>query len=372
MRRMRTLHRWLGLLLAAPVVVQGLTGAILALVPVFVPAFSPSADPATNTPLHSINRIVAAAHAASPEGMRPGRYIPPEGNTPATVILVPRSGPARGAGVALRIEPTTLAVLSTEPANAGLLGWVRRLHTSFLLEDRGGRQINGWIGLGLLAVAVLGVVVWWPRPGQWRAAFSIECAARGWRFQRRLHGAAGGWTALMLLVSAATGAALAFPQTTRTALGIAPSLPMQVTRPSDPAVPPDLDKAVSVALEAVPGVRLRGILLPARPAEAIRVLLGPPNTEGVVSLATVAVDPWAARVVQLQSPNTQSVGERVLRWTHDLHQAVGLGPVWRAMTVAAGIAVPLFAVTGWWMWLLRRRNRRRIAHARTAAVNSGA
>jgi uncharacterized iron-regulated membrane protein len=367
MRRLRSLHRWLGLLLAAPVVVQGLTGAILA----FVPAFSP-ADPTANTLPHSINRIVAAARAASPEGMRPGRYIPPEGSAPATVILVPRSGPARGAGVALRIEPTMLTVLSTEPANAGVLGWVRRLHTSFLLEDRSGRQINGWIGLGLLAVAILGVVIWWPQPGQWRAAFTVDRAARGWRFQRRLHGAAGGWTALMLLVSAATGVALAFPQTTRAALGIAPNLPAQVARPADTTMPLDLDKVVSVALEAVPGAQLRGVFLPGRPTEAVRVMLGPPDTEGAVSLATVAVDPWAARVVQLQSPATQSVGERVLRWTHDLHQAVGLGPVWRAMTIAAGITVPLFAVTGWWMWLLRRRNRRRMAGARTAAVNPGA
>jgi len=368
MRRLRILHRWLGLLLAAPVVVQGLTGAILA----FVPAFSSSADPTASTPPHSINRIVAAARAVSPEGMRPGRYIPPEGSTPATVILVPRSGPARGAGVALHIELATLTVLSTEPANAGPLGWVRRLHTSFLLEDRGGRQINGWIGLGLLAIAVLGAVIWWPRPGQWRAAFTIERSARGWRFQRRLHGAAGGWTALMLLVSAATGIALAFPQTTRAALGIASGAPPQVARPADTAMAPDLDKVVSVALEAVPGAQLRGIFLPGRATEAVRVMLGPPDTEGVVSLVTVAVDPWTARIVQLQSPATQSAGERVLRWTHDLHQAIGLGPVWRAMTVAAGIAVPLFAVTGWWMWLLRHRNRRRTAGARAAAVNSGA
>jgi uncharacterized iron-regulated membrane protein len=370
MRRLRILHRWLGLLLAAPVVVQGLTGAILAL----VPALTPSGNPGASTPPHSINRIVAAARAASPEGMRPGRYVPPEGNTPATVILVPRSGPARGAGVALRIEPATLAVVSTEPANAGLLGWVRRLHTNFLLEDWGGRQINGWIGLGLLAVAALGVALWWPRPGELRTAFTIDRAARGWRFQRRLHGAAGGWTALMLLASAATGVALAFPQTTRAALGIAPgsrSVP-QVARPADPAVPPDLDQTTGVALEAVPGAQLRGILLPERPTEAVRVLLGPQGTEGAVSLVTVAVDPWTARIVLLQSPATQSAGERVLRWTHDLHQAIGLGPVWRGMTIAAGIAVPLFAVTGWAMWLLRHRTRRRMAGARAAALGSGA
>jgi uncharacterized iron-regulated membrane protein len=368
MRRLRILHRWLGLVLAAPVVVQGLTGAILA----FVPALSPSANPGASTPPHSINRILAAARAASPEGMRPGRYVPPEGNTPATVILVPRSGPARGASVALRIEPATLAVMSTEPANAGLLGWVRRLHTSFLLDDHGGRQINGWIGLGLLTVAVLGVVVWWPRPGQWGAAFTLDRMARGWRFQRRLHGAAGGWTVLMLLASAATGVALAFPQTTRAALGIAPGSPPQVARPADPAVPPDLDKAVSVALDAVPGAQLRGVFLPGRPTEAVRILLAPPDTEGTISLVTVAVDPWTARIVQLQSPATQSTGERVLRWTHDLHQAIGLGPIWRGMTIATGITVPLFAVTGWAMWLLRHRNRRRIAGARAAAANSGA
>ena len=368
MRRLRILHRWLGLLLAAPVLVQGLTGAILA----FAPSLSPAADPATHTARHSVNRIVAAARATAPEGMRPGRYVPPERDTPATVILVPRSGPTRGAGVALRVDPVTLAIVSTEPANAGPLGWLRRLHTNFLLEEWGGRHINGWIGLGLLLIAVLGVVLWWPRPGQWRAAFTIDRAARGWRFQRRLHGAAGGWTALMLLASAATGVALAFPQTTRAVLRIAPPSVQQIAPPIDPAAIPDLDRAVSAALDATPGAHLRGILLPGRLTEAVRVLLGPPGTAGAVSLVTVAVDPWTARVVQLQSLATQSAGERALRWTHDLHQAIGLGPVWRAMTIAAGIAIPIFAVTGSAMWLLRQRNRRRTAGARAAALRSGA
>jgi len=370
MRRLRILHRWLGLLLAAPVLVQGLTGAILALAPSFAPSFSLAADPATAP--HSINRIVAAARAAAPEGMRPGRYVPPEGSMAATVTLVPRSGPARGAGVALRIDPVTLAIVSTEPANAGPLGWLRRLHTNFLLEDWGGRQINGWIGLGLLAIAVLGVVLWWPRPGEWRAAFMVDPSARGWRLQRRLHGAAGGWTALMLLASAATGVALAFPQTTRAALGVAPPSVPRIAAPADPTAVADLDQAASVALDTTPGARLRGILLPGRSTEAVRVLLGPRDTAGAVSLVTVAVDPWAARVVQLQSPTTQSAGERVLRWTHDLHQAISLGPIWRAMTIAAGVAIPLFAATGCAMWLLRQRNRRRTAGARAAALNSGA
>jgi uncharacterized iron-regulated membrane protein len=63
-------------------------------------------------------------------------------------------------------------------------------------------------------------------------------------------------------------------------------------------------------------------------------------------------------------------GETVLRWAHDLHEGMGLGPLWRGATVLVGLVVPLMAVTGAMMWLLRRRNRKRIAFTDRVSLQS--
>ncbi len=364
-RWLRTLHRWIGLTLALPVALQGLTGATLV-----IGGLLPEARAATQGVSRPIGAIVAAATAGH-EDLRPSRYLPGEPGRAARVYLSPRSGQPRRATMAVEVDPVTLAVLGRE-GGGGFMDVVRRFHTNFLLEEWGGRQINGWVGLGLLALAVSGIPIWWPVPGRIRGAFTFDRRSRGWRLQRGLHGATGGWTMIVLIISAGTGAALAFPQTVRGALGLAPGGPGRA-----PAIeriacgaPADVDTLVDLARRAAPGLDLRGVIFPARDAEATRITFAPPGAEGVTPITMVTVDQWARRVIGLQSPETQAAGERIFRTTHDLHEAVGFGTVWRGLTIVAGLALPLFAATGWWMWLLRQRNRKRVARAASDAQRS--
>jgi hypothetical protein len=80
----------------------------------------------------------------------------------------------------VRVDPVSLAVLDMG-AGDGLIDWIKALHTNLLIEGRSGRSIIGWIGVGLLALAMIGVVLWWPQPGQWRAAVTADPRARGVR-----------------------------------------------------------------------------------------------------------------------------------------------------------------------------------------------
>ena len=70
---LRRLHRWLGLLLAVPLLIQGLTGAILALAPV-LPNLAGVAT-AKGEPAGA-GAIIAAALASLPPGLRASRYLP--------------------------------------------------------------------------------------------------------------------------------------------------------------------------------------------------------------------------------------------------------------------------------------------------------
>jgi len=367
MRTLRLIHRWLGLFLALPLILEGLTGAILTVEPVIPNWGSAVRSEAPASP----NRLLEAARAASPADMRLTRYVPPTDERGPALVHLARADAPRGAGMVLRLDPATATPLGPPEPEAGVLDWIRRLHTNVLLPQWGGRQLVGWLGAGLLLVSVLGLPLWWPR-GRWQDGFSVPRGARGLLLHRRLHGAAGIWLWVMLIATSTTGIVQGFPQTARAALGLPAGGPPRLGRPAPgTTVPrPDLDGALRLAAQAAPGTVLRMAILPSGPSDPIRVFLGRPGTEGVSTSITLTVDAEASRVLSLATPASASAGETALRWAHDLHFGQGFGPVWRALTVATGPALLLFAVTGTAIWLGRRRNRRRVSALRQAALEA--
>lgn len=368
MRALRSVHRWLGLLLALPLLVQGLSGAVLTLEPVW-PSWG-GATLASGQPA-SANAILATARAAAPPGLRATRYVAPDApGGAAQVFFAPIDGP-RGPGMVLRLDPATAAALGPAQPVGGVLNLVKRLHNNLLIPEYGGRQVAGWFGAGLLLLTLIGIPLWWPGPGRWRGGFTVPRRARGRRLHRALHGAAGIWLVPMLLATSGTGIVMGFPQTSRALLGLPagssprPGLPI----PGTPPPQPDLDAAIRLAQAAAPGMVPRAVLLPATLQEPIRLLMAPPGREGALVRRAVAVDGAATRVVSAET--SLPAADMALRWAHDLHMGQGLGPAWRGLTVAVGLALPLFGVTGLAMWLLRRRNRLRIGTVRQAALRAG-
>jgi hypothetical protein len=192
-----------------------------------------------------------------------------------------------------------------------------------------------------------------------RAAITFDRKARGVDFYRRLHGATGIWSVLLLLATSTSGVVLGFPKTARSVLGLAPNTAARAQWTAAPGDYPlaDIDAAVAVARGAVPDARVRMVSLPIRSDDPLRVMMTPTGGEGVASLTTVTIDATARRVVAMQDRRSLSTAEMALRWIHDLHFGQGLGPIWRALTIATGLVLPIFGLTGGAMWLLKRRRR---------------
>lgn len=361
MRLLRKLHRWIGLAALLPMVLLGVTGAVLTLAPVW-----PQGRAASLGVPKPDAEIVAAAAALAPSGARPARYTPAA--EPGDAAVVAFGG--RNAST-IRIDPATLARIGTGEGQGGILRAMRTLHVNLMLPDYNGRSIVGWCGVALVFLTLFGIPIWWPQPGQWKAAFTFSLAARGQRFHRRLHGAVGIWIALVLFVNALTGAMLGFPQTVRGWMGLQAGGPPRQGAPGPgPAPQYDLNAAMALARAALPGTQPRFVILPAAAGDPFRIFLGRPGG-GAVGAGTVTIDAGGTKVLSLQDPEGYTLAERAWRWAHDLHEGAGAGPVWRGLTVLAGVALPVFSVTGLAMWLLRRRNRRRLDLARQAAVQAG-
>jgi uncharacterized iron-regulated membrane protein len=287
---------------------------------------------------------------------------------------VPTQSPFAGSQQLL-FDPVSLELLQTQ---ATMTGWVRffhDLHGHIFIAGGLGREIVGWLGVALLVLGCSGLYLWWPRAGQWKAAFTVRRTAKGVRFNRELHGAVGIWSLVLFMLVNFTGVYLAFPQQISAAVNaVWPGRDMRAAQfqarvePVRGATPIALDEALALARERVPDARFLNAFLPTRPDQALRIgLIRAGHGEGA-PVITVIVDPWRKSIVDVFDPKTMTTGESIIAWQRALHYGQGLGGVYRFLVFVAGVIIPVFAVTGFLMWWLKRRSRRAGERAKAAIL----
>ena len=123
-------------------------------------------------------------------------------------------GGGRAGGLQLFIDPVSGEVLgSRKAALPGLLIFAHQLHGNFLMGRDGRTYVVGWLGVAMCILGLSGLVLWWPKKGQWKYAFKVRSTASGLRFHRELHAATGIWIFLIFLAVSFSGVVIAWPQT---------------------------------------------------------------------------------------------------------------------------------------------------------------
>lgn len=365
-RSLRKAHRWLGFLLLLPLLIEGISGTVLTLEPLW--AHTSMTQSAEDTPIRA-NAILAAARSLVAPDMLPSRYTPQDGpNHPASLQFVPAGGP-RGAGTVIKIDAASLLQVDAGETASGFVPWMHRLHAALLIPELGGRSILGWVALGMVVLIVVGIPLWWPGKGQVKAAFTVPIHAKGVRFHRRLHGAVGIWFLPVLMISSLTGITMGFPQASRMALGLPAGFPVNAPARSTPGSLPtsanagllDIDGAIVLARAAIPGGVERMAILPATARDPIRMFVTMPGSKGAVATSVVSIS--GNRIVGLQDARTYKEGDLALRWIRDLHDGEGIGLAGRIVVAVGGLMLPVFGVTGAAMWFLKYSRRRALKKA---------
>lgn len=375
-RTLFTIHMWVGLILGILLAALGLSGSMLVYDDRIAEFLAPSPRAQTAgqpLPLSMIQDI--AAQAAAAKGVHgqmqivlpdaPGRAISvrmgglsPMGNMPG---MAREGGERREGGQRRRaegegrarnqlqifIDPVSGAVLGTRKALLPpVLTFAHQLHGNFLLGRDGRGWVVGPLGVAMLVLGLTGLVLWWPRRGQWKYAFFVRSTATGLRFHRELHAATGIWIFLVFMIVSFSGVVIAWPQAFGMGAGggrgAAPSV-----EPRDGKIL-GATEAMAAAEKALPGAELRSITIPARPGQAITVAF---LAHGAIN-ASVALDPYDGNVLQVRDPSTNWAA-----WQRPVHQGSGFGPVWKFLVFLSGLVPLLFVVTGVIMWAKKRRRR---------------
>jgi uncharacterized iron-regulated membrane protein len=413
---LQQLHLWIGLVLLLPLVMMGVTGAVLVYAHDIEHLLGQGEPPArTVGEWRSPAELIEAARTAGKDPTRVAIAVrwPIEVGEPAAVRLsrpgmaserpqfrggqqgqqqgqagapqgnqaqgrVPVQSPFAGSQQIL-IDPVSLQVLETQQAMTGWVRFFHDLHGHLFIAGGLGRELVGWLGVALLVLGCSGLYLWWPRPGQWKAAFVVRRTAKGLRFNRELHGAVGIWSLVLFMLVNVTGVYLAFPQQISAAVNaVWPGRDMRAAmfqarvEPMRGTVPMGVNEAVELARSRVPDGRFLNAFLSIRPDQAMRVgLIRAGHAEGA-PIITVIIDPFRKTVVDVFDPKTMTTGESIVAWQRALHYGIGLGAGYKFLVFVSGVIIPVFAVTGFLMWWLKRRNRRAGERAKAAILTAAA
>lgn len=356
-RILQTVHLWMGLILAIPIIVIGISGSGLLLQREILAYQVPPAT--VDGERASLAQIVAAAQTAVPENATARSIVMPAyGSSPVTVNFDSGGRPPRSL---VHVDPVSLEVLATENnlTNRGpVLDLLIKAHAFLLMPAWIGFPIVGWLAVVMTFMAVSGLILWWPRKGMWQHAFWIRKGARGLRFHVEFHHVVGFWSSLVLFIMGLSGIYLVFPDTFRRSVDavfpIGQNLAETDAQYQGGPAPLHADGALAAALAAVPGTRPIQVQLPPNPDLPFVVHLEPGGFRPKLPPILVALNARTGAVNFIDDPRTYSMGDKFLNLQHALHFGIGLGWVWKVLVFISGILPLALAVTGLVMWWKRR------------------
>jgi uncharacterized iron-regulated membrane protein len=296
----------------------------------------------------------ADAVAKDPTGLRANAVRYPEPGWPVRVMMRAqgREPGARPKIVTVFLDPPTAAVLDVMEFRSSFFGFLHVFHENLTIPEYSGRQIVGWVGVGMLIMSLTGLWLWWPRGSDLLHALRWK---RSTRFTFNLHHLLGFWISIPLAVVSLTGVYLAFPQTARDAMSSITTMNQQPARGGQPAQLTSLtaDRALEVALKAAPGATPVALFLPLQQRGEAALNWRVQMAERGETVSVTVDDRSGQSTVTRPQP-----GDRAAAWIRWIHEGSHSGPVWAVIVFLTGVFPAVFAVTGVIMWLRKRADRK--------------
>ena len=236
----------------------------------------------------------------------------------------------------------------------------------------------GVLAIGLFVLALSGLYLRWPRrPLDWRAWFTFDPALEGRPFLWGLHSVAGTCALLLYLVFTTTGVYWAFDAVRDRVDAFAgqPRAPAQARNAPrvrnmqrDDAGAVDVAPAWAAFQRRAAASGWSEVILRVPTGAAPTVLFtwldAHPAHERARNRMTVRLP--GGEVAQDERHDGKPLGGRFLAAIYPLHMGTYFGLPGRIAMMLAALMLPVFTVTGWMLYLDRRRKKRAVAAERSA------
>jgi sulfite reductase (NADPH) flavoprotein alpha-component len=363
------LHWLLGISAGLVLALMGVTGAAYSFQEELLRALNPQALRVEVRPGGMLAPAELVESVESAAGQRVvGLWLAPGSDLAARVNLAPSPGERRGP---MRYADPYSGELLAPPVGQAFFGLMLELHR-FLAMGDSGKQITGASTLALLFFCLSGLYLRWPRRAlNWRAWLTLDWAKRGRAFNWDLHAVAGTWCLLLYLCAALTGLFWSYEWYRQGLTRLLDDAPVarQGKSPERPAAP----QAVEVDYQALwrnvqdaagPQLASWNLRLSALPGQPVKILYLLDDAAHPRAYNQLSLDPASGEVRNHRRYADKSFGARLLTSVYALHTGEYFALPGRILMMLASMAMPLFAITGWLLYLDRRRKRRAAAMAR--------
>lgn len=375
------LHWFFGITAGLVLALMGITGALYSFEDEILDALNPNVllvQPQGETlpPVELVRRLESAT-GLTVAILR----VETVGNRVAQVFFTPRPGERRGPK--RNFDPYT-GELKGDGVGEEFFDFILRLHR-FLAMGEVGKQVTAACTLVLVFFCVSGLYLRWPRKAlNWRVWLTLDWAKKGRSFNWDLHSVFGTWCLLFYLLFAITGLNWSYDWVSNglnRLLGDAPAeqrkggggrgVNMSKDSPPAPLVVDYVAIWDSLQKTAGPELSAYNLRLPSaggQPAMVFYLLKDSPHPR---ALNSVTLDPASGAISSVSRYAERSLGAQLLISNYALHVGSYFGIVGRIVMTVASLMMPLFFITGWLLYLDRRRKKRQVKVAR-GDVSTGA
>jgi uncharacterized iron-regulated membrane protein len=254
---------------------------------------------------------------------------------------------------------------------------LEEIHRGFITDrlagDEVGRRIVDVCAVLLIGLVATGLYLRWPRrTTNWRAWFVVDRRLRGRGFLYSLHAVIGTYVLPLLLLSALTGLYFAYDWYYDMLHRIA-GVPVAEEAKPGPFAEPNVTEAWKVferetASHPVGRIEIR---MPRKEGEVLRIRYLDVDAPHQSANNTLKIDPASSQLLSHERYVDQGTGARLMTSMLAIHRGHYFGTPGMALLMLSSLALPLFVVTGWMMYLDRRRVEAR-ARKRQAASSVAA
>lgn len=370
------LHWFFGISAGLVLALMGVTGALYAFEGEIMGALNPEVlrvevrESGTLAPAELVSKIEAAAGKTVS-----GLWVDNQADSAARVFFTPKPGERRGP---MRFFDPYSGELLAEPSGKAFFDLMLQLHR-FLAMGETGKQITAASTLALVFFCLSGLYLRWPRQAlNWRAWLTLDWAKKGRAFNWDLHAVAGTWCLAFYLCASLTGLYWSYDWYRAGLTELLSDAPAgqqggkpgeRRGRPGDApqGPPPSVDyHALWNSLQSAAGPQLVAwnLRLPPVAGQPATVFYLLKDAEHPRALNQLTLDPLSGQVQRHERYADKPFGAQLLASVYALHVGEYFGLVGRILMALASLSMPLFAITGWLLYLDRRRKKRAIKQAR--------
>lgn len=359
-----TAHLWLGLSLGAVLALIGISGSALIFRYELERLVFPVLTHTSSTGTVRLDDCMAAAQSLNPAKTARTVRLPVNADGTLEWLTIPIGTTTKEDATTVYTDPHTCRVLGTRGPQKDVMSFIINFHHGLFLGKYGAYP-QTLIAAAAFALAVSGLILWWPKSWTWSRVRPRLSA-------RPLHYAIGFWMTVPLMVIATTAIYMAWRTPINKMLLAEPTMKKPATEKAKGAAeaskpkltrPISLDAVMMAARGAKPTATWRILTIPQKPKDPVTITYQLPSEYGRTGNNQIALQQTPDRAVHVVSVAELHSGSRMKRFLTELtqlHYGEFAGITSRIVWCAVGWMPAVLFCSGFLMWRRNLQSARRL------------